>query len=73
MDAINAEATKLFPGDTHTYYSADAAADTDVAHQFPTEFLNALNPSGVPPHKLELKLSMPVMLLRNLNARKALG
>ena len=39
------------------------------SHQalYPTEFLNTLNISGVPPHKLRLKKSLPIMLLRNIN------
>lgn len=51
----------------------DKAVDTDVANKFPTEFLNSLNPSGMSPHKLELKTNIPVMLLRNLNATHGLA
>ena len=35
--------------------------------QYPVEFLETLNPSGVPPHLLTLKRYCPVMLLRNLD------
>ncbi|GBP41275.1 hypothetical protein EVAR_33002_1 [Eumeta japonica] len=37
--------------------------DTD-----PEEFLNSLELSGVPSHKLELKVGVPVLLMRNLDA-----
>lgn len=40
--------------------------------QFPTEFLNSLEMSGLPPHVLSLKEGAIVMLLRNLNATKGL-
>lgn len=37
---------------------------------FPTEFLNSLNPPGMPSHELKLKIGSPVILMRNLNAPK---
>ncbi|XP_058122850.1 uncharacterized protein LOC131264589 [Anopheles coustani] len=38
----------------------------------PTEFLNALNMSGIPMHRLRLKRYLPVLLLRNLNTERRL-
>uniref|UniRef100_A0A182PX41 ATP-dependent DNA helicase n=1 Tax=Anopheles epiroticus TaxID=199890 RepID=A0A182PX41_9DIPT len=35
--------------------------------QLPPEFLNSLNISGIPVHRLRLKRYIPVLLLRNLN------
>ncbi len=34
---------------------------------FPTEFLNQQEPAGFPPHKLQLKVGMPIMILRNID------
>ncbi|XP_059221065.1 uncharacterized protein LOC131995857 [Stomoxys calcitrans] len=55
---------------TQIYYSVDTVLDSEEAVHFPTEFLNSLNPSGLPPHKMELKVGCPVILLRNLNPPK---
>ena len=50
------------------YKSADTIAEEDIAQTYPTEFLNSLTLSGLPPHEMELKIGSPVMLLRNLRA-----
>lgn len=55
------------------YRSADSAHDTDNPDMFPNEFLNTLCPSGLPPHLLKLKVGMPIMLLRNMNAARGLA
>lgn len=34
---------------------------------YSVEYLNSINCSGLPLHKLELKKGCPVMVLRNLN------
>lgn len=39
---------------------------------FPVEFLNSLFFTGLPKHRLELKVNMPIMLLRNLNTKAGL-
>ena len=39
---------------------------------YPTEFLNCLNPSGISPHRLVLKIGSPVIMLRNLNPNEGL-
>jgi ATP-dependent DNA helicase PIF1 len=50
-------------------FSADSIADDDNSSEYTTEFLNSLNVSGLPPHKLILKKNAPIILLRNLNPR----
>lgn len=58
----------MFPGNYRTYISADNAVmeeRSDKNHVYPTEFLNSLNPSGIPLTKLNVKIGVPIMLLRN--------
>lgn len=41
-------------------------------HHFPAEYLNSLEPSGLPPAVLELKAGCPVILLRSLQPTRGL-
>ena len=43
-----------------------AVSDDEAIHSLP-EFLNSIETSGLPPHKLNIKVGMPVMVLRSLN------
>ncbi|XP_076301721.1 uncharacterized protein LOC143219730 [Lasioglossum baleicum] len=67
---INDTLLKSFAGAEHQYKSVDTVMHTDNAIHYPVEFLNTLNPPGLPSHELILKVGAPVMLLRNLNPPK---
>jgi ATP-dependent DNA helicase PIF1 len=54
------------------YLSADGTVGDDGG-MYPIEFLNSLNFSGVPPHKLLLRVGCPIILLRNLTGGLANG
>ncbi len=68
-DEVNDHMTKCFPGQARSYLSCDTLVDGNKA-QYPTEFLNTLCSSGMPPHELTLKEKCPVMLMRNLDPAK---
>jgi len=52
------------------YLLVDNVMDTEqvTLYHIPIKFLNFLKLSGVPSHKLRLKVSVPVLLMRNLEA-----
>ncbi|GBL89140.1 hypothetical protein AVEN_255263-1 [Araneus ventricosus] len=62
---INNQLLKKLPGASQIYKSVDTTVDTNQAVDYPTEFLNSLELSGIPAHKL--KIGAPIMLLRNLD------
>lgn len=62
----------LIPGEEKTYLSYDSPCNaksnlnmTDDVHT--PEILNIIISSGLPNHKLRLKVGVPVMLLRNID------
>lgn len=70
---INDEAMKRLrierSQEQRTYKSIDEAIphEGDSVELYPMEYLNTLEPSGMPPHELRLKKGAIVMLLHNLN------
>ena len=44
-----------------------------MANTYPTDFLNSVTLSGMPPHAMTLKVGAPVMLLQNLRAGPGYG
>nr|XP_015928448.2 ATP-dependent DNA helicase PIF1-like [Parasteatoda tepidariorum] len=64
---INKKLLKKLPGALEIYKSINAVMEIDQVVNYQTEFLNSLEPPGVPAHKLELKIGAPIMLLRNLD------
>ena len=56
-------------GGKHTFTSVDNVGDLDSQAMFPTKYLNSLNLSGLPKHKLKLKKTTVVILLRNMDIK----
>ena len=76
MHEINSKCIKNFPGKLINRLSIDSAClDNDdlSPYQISTELLNTLpTPSGMAPHKLELKKGCPLVILKNLNVSEGL-
>jgi hypothetical protein len=52
---------------SRTYKSVHVVMDRSQAVLYTVEFLNLSEPTGIPPQNLELKVGVPIMLLRNLD------
>lgn len=72
---INDKVVEVLSGVSKTYFSVNRliVEEEGEALNFPLEFLDSLNLSGLPPHKLTLLEGVFVMLLRNLNVSKGLS
>jgi ATP-dependent DNA helicase PIF1 len=77
VDQINDYVLSMMPGEGTEYLSCDSVtrvdSDTAIDHRWiTTEFLNEIKCSGLPNHKLILKIGVPVMLLRNVDVSSGL-
>jgi len=61
------------PAQHRVYYSVDSVVHGEQHGIYPTEFLNTLSFSGVPPHELHLQEGCPIILLRNMTNSLANG
>ncbi|GKD36952.1 DNA helicase [Tanacetum coccineum] len=71
-DIINSKVMDMVPGESTIYISQDEATPTgndgaETEMLYPIEHLNTFKLPSFPPHRLELKVGAPVMLLRNVN------
>jgi ATP-dependent DNA helicase PIF1 len=69
VNQINTDIAAGMPSDEHVFFSANIVeAGDDRAYGIATEFLNTITLPRMPPHRLALKVGVPVILLRNLDA-----
>lgn len=60
---INEKIMSHVKGDVSKYPPVDNILETKQVTSYPVEFLNSLELSGVPSHKLRLKVGVPVLLM----------
>ncbi|KAI9123500.1 hypothetical protein K1719_004800 [Acacia pycnantha] len=77
VNCINDHMCSMLPGETYEFLSCDSicesSEDSDTFDNlYTTEFLNTISCSGMPPHKLTLKVGEPIMLLRNIDQSSGL-
>ena len=68
VDSINDLMINRCRGISKTYLSLDTVHNSDYELTYSTEFLNSLNISGMPPHKLTFKVGTPVIFIRSTEA-----
>ena len=65
---INNICINKFPGEKEKVYkSFDKVNNCKEEHNYPTEFLNSIQVSSIPPHEIKLKIGSPFMLIRRLD------
>nr|XP_017237579.1 PREDICTED: uncharacterized protein LOC108210701 [Daucus carota subsp. sativus] len=72
VDELNENIMDRIPGEEQVYLSVNSidegpVNETELNSAFPEEFLNSIDMSGLPKHKLKLKPGVVVMLTRNIN------
>ncbi|KAL7602055.1 hypothetical protein Lser_V15G21000 [Lactuca serriola] len=78
VQEINDRLLNKFPGDEVEYLSSDSICESEFVHNqfdanlYSPDVLNGLKVSGLPNHKLVLKIGVPVMLLRNIDQKNGL-
>ncbi|KAF7809101.1 uncharacterized protein G2W53_035844 [Senna tora] len=77
VEKINEYILSIIPGEETTFLSSDSICKTNEDNNlnpnlYTPDFLNSIKCSGLPNHKLCLKIGVPVMLLRNIDQSSGL-
>ena len=76
VDHANDMVLTRLPGEMVRYYSVDSVIHDDNPENGPlisAEVLNAIDVSGMPSHRIDVKVGAPVVLMRNLDAPRAVN
>ena len=55
------------PGEMLLSKSIDSCVEDDDVAKYDSDYLNKINASGIPPHRLALKVGACIILIRNLS------
>ena len=78
VQEINDRLLSMFPGEEIGYLSLDSVCQSEDVNEkvdeslISPDILNGLKLSGIPNHRLVLKVGVPVMLLRNIDQKSGL-
>lgn len=73
VNAANHDMLQQIPGEMHVSRSIDTCVEEEHQTLHDEDFLNRLPPSGLPPHRLHLKVNSVIILIRNLSVRDDYG
>ena len=65
----NFQIINKLPGDLIVSYSIDSCVEDDDKALYDEDFLNRINTSGLPPHRLALKKGCCIILIKNLDVK----
>ncbi|CAA0806960.1 PIF1 helicase [Striga hermonthica] len=71
MDEVNSKLVATFPGELVEYLSFDEVVNPSHAAEY-GDLITSLTSSGMPEHRVQLKVNAPVILLRNLDPTEGL-
>jgi hypothetical protein len=73
MNSLNTQIAKIMLGQEHVFLSIDLVEmENDQAMVIVTKIFNIITLVGMPPHRVALKVRVPIILLRNLNVASGL-
>jgi len=61
LNAINYAVQEQIPGESVIYKSIDSVMNPEEVVNYPTEFFNSLDLSGVPLYRLSLEIGAPII------------
>lgn len=71
IQSRNFEIIQRLPGELVVSKSRDECIEDKDKTMYPVDYLNKISVSGIPPHRLALKKGACIILIRNLNVRRA--
>jgi ATP-dependent DNA helicase PIF1 len=77
VEHVNEYMMSLVPGEEKEYLSSDSVCRSGVISDvqidwFTMEFLNGIKSSGIPNHRLKLRVGCPIMLMKNIDQANGL-
>ncbi|XP_069170382.1 uncharacterized protein [Procambarus clarkii] len=68
--ALENEVSSNIQSEAVTYKSVDTVVEADEVVNYPAKFFNSLDLPNIPSHVRQLKIGLPIIMLRNINKPK---
>ena len=70
IQQCNFDMIDSLPGEMVVISSIDKCVEQEAQSMYDTSFLNRINTSGIPPHRLALKRGSCIILIQNLDVKR---